>query len=52
MNHLFKAIPPGNRMILGIADSTPPQAVFDRLSGSESGWRRSYNLISSACPRC
>ena len=31
LDHLFKAVAPGGRMILGIADSTPPQAVFDRL---------------------
>ncbi|HSR11381.1 MAG TPA: B12-binding domain-containing protein, partial [Thermodesulfobacteriota bacterium] len=29
--HLFNAIAPGKRMILGIADSTPPKAVFERL---------------------
>jgi len=31
LDHLFKAIAPGRRMILGIADSTPPKAVFERL---------------------
>jgi methanogenic corrinoid protein MtbC1 len=31
LDHLFKAVAPGTRMILGIADSTPPQGVFDRL---------------------
>jgi len=31
LDHLFKAVAPGSRMILGIADTTPPQAVFDRL---------------------
>jgi 5-methyltetrahydrofolate--homocysteine methyltransferase len=31
LDHLFKAVAPGTRMILGIADTTPPQAVFDRL---------------------
>jgi corrinoid protein of di/trimethylamine methyltransferase len=31
LNHLFKAIAPGKRMVLTIADSTPPGAVFDRL---------------------
>ena len=31
LNHLFKAVAPGRRMIFGIADSTPPGAVFDRL---------------------
>ena len=31
VNHLFKAVAPGRRMIFGIADSTPPGAVFDRL---------------------
>jgi 5-methyltetrahydrofolate--homocysteine methyltransferase len=30
-NHLFKAVAPGRRMIFGIADSTPPGALFDRL---------------------
>lgn len=32
LDHLFKAIAPGRRFILGIADTTPPQAVFPRLS--------------------
>jgi methanogenic corrinoid protein MtbC1 len=31
LDHLFKAVAPGRRMILGIADTTPPQAVFERL---------------------
>ena len=31
LDHLFKAVAPGRRMILGIADSTPPKAVFERL---------------------
>ena len=31
LNHLFRAVAPGKRMILGIADSTPPKAVFERL---------------------
>ena len=31
LDHLFKVIAPGKRMILGIADTTPPHAVFDRL---------------------
>jgi methylmalonyl-CoA mutase cobalamin-binding domain/chain len=31
LDHLFKAVAPGTRMILGIADTTPPQGVFDRL---------------------
>lgn len=31
LDHLFKAIVPGRRVILGIADTTPPDAVFDRL---------------------
>ncbi len=31
LDHLFKAVAPGTRMILGIADTTPPQAVFERL---------------------
>ncbi|MGE5254179.1 MAG: cobalamin-dependent protein, partial [Planctomycetaceae bacterium] len=31
LDHLFRAIAPGKRMILGIADSTPPKAIFDRL---------------------
>ena len=29
--HLFKVVAPGKRLILGIADTTPPHAVFDRL---------------------
>jgi corrinoid protein of di/trimethylamine methyltransferase len=28
---LFKAVIPGNRLILGVADTVPPDAVFDRL---------------------
>jgi 5-methyltetrahydrofolate--homocysteine methyltransferase len=31
LDHLFKAIAPGRRIVLGIADSTPPKAVFQRL---------------------
>jgi corrinoid protein of di/trimethylamine methyltransferase len=31
LDHLFKVIAPGRRFILGIADTTPPNAVFDRL---------------------
>jgi methanogenic corrinoid protein MtbC1 len=31
LDNLFKAVAPGKRMILGIADTTPPQAVFERL---------------------
>jgi corrinoid protein of di/trimethylamine methyltransferase len=31
LDHVFKAIAPGKRFILGIADTTPPNAVFDRL---------------------
>ena len=31
LDHLFKVIAPGKRVILGIADTTPPYAVFDRL---------------------
>ncbi len=31
LDHLFRAVTPGTRMILGIADSTPPKAVFERL---------------------
>ena len=30
-DHLFKAVAPGTRLILGVADTTPPRAVFDRL---------------------
>ena len=30
-NRLFKAVAPGRRMIFGVADSTPPGALFDRL---------------------
>jgi len=31
MDHLFKAVAPGRRFIVGIADTTPAHAVFDRL---------------------
>ncbi len=31
LDHLFKVIAPGRRFILGVADTTPPNAVFDRL---------------------
>lgn len=31
LDHLFKAIVPGDRFIAGIGDTTPPGAVFDRL---------------------
>jgi corrinoid protein of di/trimethylamine methyltransferase len=31
LDNLFRAVAPGEKMILGIADSTPPKAVFERL---------------------
>ena len=31
LDHFFKAIAPGRRIIVGVADTTPPNAVFDRL---------------------
>lgn len=31
LDYLFRAIAPGRRMILGVADSVPPGAVFDRI---------------------
>ncbi|MGA8573923.1 MAG: B12-binding domain-containing protein [Desulfobaccales bacterium] len=31
IDHFFKAVAPGSRIIVGIADTTPPNAVFDRL---------------------
>ena len=31
IDHFFKAVAPGTRIIVGIADTTPPNAVFDRL---------------------
>lgn len=31
VDHFFKAVAPGSRIIVGIADTTPPNAVFDRL---------------------
>ena len=31
LDHLFKVIAPGSRFIVGIADTTPAHAVFDRL---------------------
>ena len=31
LDHLFKAVTPGTRFILGIADTAPPNAVFERL---------------------
>jgi len=31
LDQFFKAIAPGRRFIVGIADSTPPNAVFERL---------------------
>jgi corrinoid protein of di/trimethylamine methyltransferase len=31
LDHLFKAIVPGRRFILGVADTTPPGGVFERL---------------------
>jgi corrinoid protein of di/trimethylamine methyltransferase len=31
LTNLFKNVVPGDRLILGTADSTPPRAVFDRL---------------------
>ncbi len=31
LDGLFKAVAPGNRLILGVADTVPPDAVFDRI---------------------
>jgi 5-methyltetrahydrofolate--homocysteine methyltransferase len=31
LDHLFRVVAPGRRLILGIADTTPPNAVFERL---------------------
>ena len=31
LDYFFKAVAPGTRLIVGIADSTPPNAVFERL---------------------
>jgi len=31
LDHLFASVAPGDRLILGTADSTPPDAKFDRL---------------------
>jgi corrinoid protein of di/trimethylamine methyltransferase len=31
LDNLFKSVAPGDRLILGPADSTPPDTVFDRL---------------------
>ena len=31
LDDLFRSVVPGSRLVLGIADSTPPNAVFDRL---------------------
>ncbi len=31
LDHLFEAVAPGRNMILGVADTTPPDAVFERL---------------------
>jgi methylmalonyl-CoA mutase cobalamin-binding domain/chain len=31
LDHFFKAVAPGTRIIVGIADTTPPNAIFDRL---------------------
>jgi len=31
LDHFFRAVAPGRRLIVGIADTTPPNAVFDRL---------------------
>ncbi len=31
LDHLFEVVTPGKRLILGIADTTPPNAVFERL---------------------
>ena len=31
IDHFLKAVAPGTRIIVGVADTTPPHAVFDRL---------------------
>jgi methylmalonyl-CoA mutase cobalamin-binding domain/chain len=32
LDHFFKAVAPGQRLILSVADTTPPNADFDRLA--------------------
>lgn len=32
LDHFFKAVAPGNRIIFSVADTTPPNADFDRLA--------------------
>ena len=32
LDHFFKAVAPGSRIILSVADTTPPNADFDRLA--------------------
>ncbi len=32
LDHFFKAVAPGKRLILSVADTTPPNADFDRLA--------------------
>lgn len=32
LDHFFKAVAPGRRIILSVADTTPPNAEFDRLA--------------------
>jgi hypothetical protein len=31
MDHLFESVTPGKRLILGVADAVPTDAVFERL---------------------
>jgi corrinoid protein of di/trimethylamine methyltransferase len=32
LDHFFRAVAPGNRIIMSVADTTPPNADFDRLA--------------------
>ena len=48
LDHLFKVIATGRRFILGVADTTPPDAV--RAVGPDaSGWRRRRAFLFRRC---
>ncbi|MCX5909912.1 MAG: hypothetical protein NTY64_22730, partial [Deltaproteobacteria bacterium] len=49
LNQLFKAVAPGNRLILGVADTVPPDAVFDRLLRKPSPlWKKGAGVTSGS----
>jgi hypothetical protein len=50
VDYLFRAVAPGRRFILGVADTVPPGAVFDRLRWLGEKVEREGRLPLAAAP--